>query len=271
MTAKLILAASFGAAMLLAQPGGPRGGFGMGDPMHGPGMMMPLGPGATTTGAPYSGVETMSVQQTLAGGNQIQRSSESKVYRDSQGRVRVEHTFTPPTDATSQTPRTMITIFDPVAGYVLSSGSGEQDGSSDAAAERRRAWTDTTTFRPPTHAPNATTQTEDLGTQTVNGVAATGTRTTMTIPAGAIGNTQPIQVVREVWTSTDLKVPVLIKSSDPRFGNTTTQLTNITRGEPDPTLFQVPSGYTTVTGRGGMGSGQNGMMRQQHMRQSRQQ
>src|SRR5262249_25622544 len=77
-----------------------------------------------------------------------------------------------------------------------------------------------------------------------NGIAATGTRTTRTIPVGAIGNTQAIQVVREVWTSQDLKVPVMIKSSDPRFGDTTMQLTNIQQTNPDPSLFQVPANYT---------------------------
>ena len=87
---------------------------------------------------------------------------------------------------------------------------------------------------------------EELGTQTINGLAATGKRTTRTIPAGAFGNAQPIQIVREVWVSTDLKVPLTIKSSDPRFGTTVTQLTNVVQGEPDAALFQVPAGYTVT-------------------------
>ena len=91
---------------------------------------------------------------------------------------------------------------------------------------------------------------EDLGTQTVNGVQATGTRITRTIPAGAMGNAQPIQVVRETWVSTDLQVPVMVKTSDPRFGATTTQLINITRAEPDASLFQTPADYTVSQGHG---------------------
>ena len=73
-----------------------------------------------------------------------------------------------------------------------------------------------------------------MGLQTINGLAATGTRTTQTIPAGAIGNTQPIQIVREVWMSADLKIPVMIKTIDPRFGNTVMQLTNVQTTNPDP-------------------------------------
>ena len=93
---------------------------------------------------------------------------------------------------------------------------------------------------------------------TINGVQATGTRA---LPAPSrwaeIGNAQPIQNVRETWMSPDLKVPVMVKTSDPRFGTTTVQLTNITRSEPDPSLFQTPSDYTVTKGRG-PGPGQPG-------------
>jgi hypothetical protein len=57
-----------------------------------------------------------------------------------------------------------------------------------------------------------------------------------------------MQIVREAWVSIDLKVPLLIKSSDPRFGSTVMQLTNIVRAEPDAALFQVPANYTVTAG-----------------------
>ena len=47
---------------------------------------------------------------------------------------------------------------------------------------------------------------EDLGQQTIEGVSATGTRTTTEIPAGAIGNEQPIKIVSEQWFSPELQV-----------------------------------------------------------------
>ena len=53
----------------------------------------------------------------------------------------------------------------------------------------------------------------------------------------------------------DLKVPVMVKTTDPRFGTSQTQLTNIVRAEPDPSLFQVPAGYTVTKERGGMRGG----------------
>jgi len=85
---------------------------------------------------------------------------------------------------------------------------------------------------------------EDLGQQVIEGVPAKGTRTTSVVPAGAIGNEQPITVVSEEWTSIDLKVLVMTKHVDPRSGETTYRLTGITRGEPSPSLFEPPAGVT---------------------------
>jgi len=100
---------------------------------------------------------------------------------------------------------------------------------------------------------------ETLVGQSIGGVYATGTRSTRTIPAGEQGNSQEMQMVHETWTSTDLKIPVLVKDSDPVRGTTVRQMNNITRAEPDPSLFQVPAGYTVKTGGpGGRGPGRRG-------------
>jgi hypothetical protein len=82
---------------------------------------------------------------------------------------------------------------------------------------------------------------EALGSSTLEGLTATGTRTTTTIPAGAIGNLQPIVVVSEEWFSPDLQVLVLTKHSDPRSGETVYRLLNVVRAEPDRTLVAMPA------------------------------
>ena len=84
---------------------------------------------------------------------------------------------------------------------------------------------------------------EDLGTQTIEGVAATGTRTTFTIPVGQIGNERPIEIIDERWFSKDLQTVVMTRHSDPRSGETVYRLTNINRSEPDHSLFEVPADY----------------------------
>jgi hypothetical protein len=85
---------------------------------------------------------------------------------------------------------------------------------------------------------------ESLPAQMVNGAMAEGTRRTETIPVGKIGNDRAISIVDERWFSNDLQMLVKSTNSDPRFGDTTYQLTNIVQTSPDPSLFQVPADYT---------------------------
>lgn len=87
-------------------------------------------------------------------------------------------------------------------------------------------------------------KTESLGQQTIDGLSVTGTRTTRTIPAGAIGNDQAIEIVSETWYSPDLQMVIMSKHSDPQIGETTYRLTNIQQGEPPHSLFEVPANYT---------------------------
>lgn len=84
---------------------------------------------------------------------------------------------------------------------------------------------------------------ESLGKQSIEGVEAEGTRKTVQIPAGEIGNERPIEIVFERWYSPDLQLVVMTTRTDPRFGETTYRLTNISRIEPAPELFQVPADY----------------------------
>lgn len=91
---------------------------------------------------------------------------------------------------------------------------------------------------------------EQLGRQIVEGVEAEGTRTTVTIPAGEIGNERPIEIVNERWYSPELQLVVMTRNSDPRTGETTYKLTNINRAEPARSLFEVPSDFTIKEGPG---------------------
>jgi hypothetical protein len=84
---------------------------------------------------------------------------------------------------------------------------------------------------------------ESLGKQTIEGVNAEGTRNASTIEAGAIGNDRPIQVSSESWYSDELQMVVMSKHSDPRTGDESFRLTNVSRSEPAAYLFQAPSGY----------------------------
>jgi len=104
-------------------------------------------------------------------------------------------------------------------------------------------------FRTKTNNPNDVKE-EQLGKQLIEGVEAEGTRTTVTIPAGEIGNERAIEIVSERWFSPELQLVVMTRNSDPRTGETTYKLTNINRTEPAKSLFEVPSDYTIQEGPG---------------------
>jgi hypothetical protein len=78
----------------------------------------------------------------------------------------------------------------------------------------------------------------------LEGVAVEGRKTTTTIPAGQVGNEQPLTIVSEQWRSPELNVLVMTRHSDPRSGESSYRLVNIVRAEPDRSLFMVPADYT---------------------------
>jgi hypothetical protein len=85
---------------------------------------------------------------------------------------------------------------------------------------------------------------ESLGTQTVEGTQASGTRVTITVPAGKEGNDQPFDIVYEKWYSPELQMIVMSRHSDPRSGEHIYRLANIKLSEPPHSLFEVPPGFT---------------------------
>ena len=163
--------------------------------------------------------------QTLSDGNAINRKVQTNVFRDSQGRTRRETTLPAvgPLAASGQ-PKTFIMIFDPVAttSYVLHpdtkvadklptpQGKGKDPAKLEGKFEARMQ----------EEIANGTLKRDDLGTQSINGLNAQGTRYTRTIPAGQVGNEKHIVIVSERWYSPDLQIVVKSTRSDPRLGQT---------------------------------------------------
>ena len=228
--------------------------------------------GPPVKGAPYSAEAVNETIQTLADGNRIVKRSSAMQYRDSEGRERREETSA----------MGAIFITDPVAGtrYTLhpdshSAEKGTPTVFSTTSVPGGRGGPETfsvaiagavplpqgyfyvnagsiTKFTSPSDS-----KTEQLGNMYIEGVQAQGTRTTITIPAGDIGNDRPINIVDEQWYSADLQMTIMTKHSDPRSGETSFALKNINRSSPPPTLFEVPSDYTVTAGggRGGRSGG----------------
>ena len=220
--------------------------------------------GKVVKGAPFSATASTETTQTLQDGTSIHRTTTSNLYRDSQGRSRNEVTLSGfgPLQASGK-PRTIISIADPVAGthYMLDADHKvahqmRMHGAPTAAQEQE--FEQRMQARLQKEEASGAVKKESLGTQTINGIAAEGTRVTRTIAAGQIGNDKPIQVVFERWYSPDLQVVVKSTRTDPRFGTTTYTLNNVQRTEPAATLFTVPSDYTVQ--QGGPGRGVRGAM-----------
>jgi hypothetical protein len=212
--------------------------------------------GKVVTGAPFSAVAISETTQTLADGNHILRKTQTNLFRDSQGRVRKEMTLSGfGLLATSGQPKSFVVINDPVAGtnFILHPDQKTAEQLGKPFGRMREAMKNRMGRRKQEEMASGNLKKEALGTQTVSGVSAQGTRVTRTIPAGQIGNERPITIVRETWYSSDLQTIVMSKRSDPWSGETTYTLTNIQRAEPNATLFAVPSDYTVTQGRGPRG------------------
>jgi hypothetical protein len=142
-----------------------------------------------------------------------------------------------------------VIIMDPVASkrYVL---NPQSKTAHEMPLHPPKPPKDNANGEPPAR-PGENVSSESLGTKTILGLQATGTRVTRTIPAGQIGNTKPISIVTERWVSNDLQIPLTTTHTDPMMGTMTSTVTSVTRGEPDASLFQVPSDYKIEAGKPG--------------------
>jgi len=228
--------------------------------------------GKLVKGAPYSAQAVTEITQTLSDGNRIVNKTTASLYRDSEGRTRREQSLrTIGAFATANDAPQMIFINDPVAqmSYVLDPRSRTarkmpsfrfevkvmappdipKTPANEIATASPGVYVTTTApsgdgYRVESFGGGKRSQTESLGKQLVEGVEAEGTRATVTIRAGEIGNDRPIEIVNERWYSSELQTVIMSRQSDPRFGETVYRLTNIDRGDPDKSLFEIPGDYT---------------------------
>lgn len=240
------------------------------------------GPAEVVAGKPYSASLTVEVLQPLVDGNSITVEHHSRVFRDAQGRTRrddelgiggvIQHSvlIADPIAATSYTldparrvaerlpqaaPRSAQLAF----AQDLQSGSGGAESSFDVSLPPPLAVAKPVSLDAALHPAAGLSFSADtpiklpfpgdphsvtLGEKSIEGVRVTGTRTTVTIPAAAIGNRAPIEIVTEQWYSPELNVVMLSEHRDPRVGQTRYRLHDITRSAPDAALFRVPDGYT---------------------------
>lgn len=206
---------------------------------------------AVVTGAPYSALRTTTRVETLANGSTITHTSQVKESRDSSGKTYLESL--PSSEQGGQT-HSFVHVFDPVNRVSISwssnarqatlvhlsepanfepgqfaGGRGVAAGENGGPARLRRNSDAVTT--------------ESLGSKTISGVVADGTRVTRVIAEGKMGNSEALTITHDTWVSRDLKIELERADTDPRSGTTTVEVTNLSREEPSPALFQAPAGF----------------------------
>lgn len=233
---------------------------------------------APVKGSPFCANVNTDHTQSFADGNRIHTTETSVVCRDGEGRTRRESSLNLLGAGPQATIPKLITILDPVAGvrYLLDSehkiahktplpqpgmlaaahldSKGEQIFIMRDAPPNAQGGITTTNmiYRKAGQDSNEPAPTsENLGDQSIDGIQATGTRVTTTIPSGKMGNEKPIVVTSERWYSSDLKATIMTKHDDPWAGELKTQFANINAAEPDPSLFTVPADYKIMDDKDG--------------------
>ena len=220
------------------------------------GIWMGVGP------APHAGViknagfsaDLITLNEHAEGKPGINTTFHGKVARNAQGESYFAMELTRPvpdptmpmrvtiTDPSSRT----VTTLDPqsktayvshVSATALGAAPVMTPGSSPATPDGRA--TATTAALPP----GIEVKTQPLGTKDIGGLQAVGVRTIRTTaPNGS--NDKPFVSTVDTWTSSDLKVIVLMDVRTSNGDHHVTRLENVVRTEPSAALFQVPSGYT---------------------------
>ncbi|HWA96450.1 MAG TPA: hypothetical protein VG844_17770 [Terracidiphilus sp.] len=196
--------------------------------------------------------------ETLPDGKQVTHISGLKLAQDALGRLYKETDLeSPEFSASPSQPEFIANVTDPPDNLSIDWNSGSKVAKvfhGPERGERPRAQESSVLSAPVrTDAipvpPIRVTQgsgPEDLGTRTIGGMEARGTRYVQVIPAGAAGNKKRISIVTDRWYAINFDIEVLRVTDDPRYGKITTELTSLDRDEPDPALFQPPDGYQVV-------------------------
>lgn len=201
--------------------------------------------------AAYTATVKQSYEETLVDGNTIHWTVESVQARDETGRTMRQ--FVEGCDADSGGPsplRIRTTIFDPASKTNTSWNTGPGTMALTTIIHQPEPfngqippnWKDIPRTPTTPYKPQITR--EDLGTRTIAGIEATGTRQTEIVPAGFYGNDLPFKIVHETWMNTQNHVTLFAIDDDPRnFGHRTWEVESLTIGPPDPSLFTPPAGY----------------------------
>jgi len=208
--------------------------------------------GEFVKGAPYSATAVTETTQVLADGNRIVNKSVALLARDSGGRTRREETVSNLGPLHTSASR-LAFITDPVvkSEYVLDLDNHTAQLHQFSAVkvltiEQKQALFQAASGKPLEGTSVADIKQQALPGESIDGIMCEHILQTETIPAGSVGNERAIVVTSETCASPELHLLLMRKRNDPRYGTTDYQLTGIRKGEPDESLFKVPSDFKAM-------------------------
>jgi hypothetical protein len=190
-------------------------------------------------GVPFSATAVIENKRFQEDGTVAETRLINLIGRDSIGRTHGEMRQYVPISSNAEPPLKSVSIYDPQAEILTEYTISTHIATLQHQSRQRSSRTVIETQNP-------LVKVEDLGASFIDGIDAKGTRRSVTIPAGASGSSAPLTVVDEYWYSDDLHEDLLLIHKDPRTGEQKVMLTDIKRGDPDPSFFEVPEGYKIV-------------------------
>ena len=203
--------------------------------------------------SPFTAKVTVTWDQPLVGGGVVSRKYYTLVARDSQGRVHRETRDFIPANSTAEPPLRSFAITDPISSTRITC---MQDAMNCTVAAYHAPLLATEVASDLTPSYTKGLSRESLGQQTMNSLPVVGTRETTNTVAGTGGNSRVVISSKELWYSSDLNMYISVIRKDPQLGQITLTVTDLSRAEPDPSWFGVPSGYKTVDARNNQSASQ---------------
>lgn len=219
--------------------------------------------------SPFSALSTSERIQLLPDGSRVRTQTTMKMFRDGEGRFRRENVENTIGGTGFENGfQNLISITDPVESvryllfpktktaqrFRLQNKGTEKEAAPNSQGQKKSEIekslspkTDIVIEANPLQATLNNIKDEALGTRSIEGVEAVGTRKTTILPAGSVGNEKPIEIIYERWYARELELIIYSRYYDPRYGEQIYRLTDLKRTEPDASLFIVPSDYKIAT------------------------
>ena len=206
-------------------------------------------------GKPFSGRDHVEWNRVLEDGTSLKTELYAKMARDGSGRIYREFVTFVPAGTIEESRRLKIVLLNPlthtattcliankvctVTGYYASVHFAPPPvGSFD---EGKRFLTRV-----------------DLGNAEIGGFPVIGTRETISVNTATVGNNQPLVSTKEFWYSPELEINLSVLRKDPREGTQILQVVDLSRAEPDPSIFDLPAGFTVKDTRPAMSQSKTG-------------